>query len=104
MKPSELSQELKRIASAIEHSKNPSRELVMKDLRGIVASLSGPSTEEDMIKYLGKSEPKEGWVLRDGKEIPKGFFIREYGDSVIMQGPIDQAVKWDKSKKSWMKY
>ena len=39
MNPSDLAQNLRRIASAIENSKNPSRELVLKDIKNVVASI-----------------------------------------------------------------
>lgn len=39
MSPNELARQLTRIASAIENSKNPSRELVTRDLRRVLANL-----------------------------------------------------------------
>jgi hypothetical protein len=41
MKPSDLSQELRRIAAGIEKSKSPSKELVLKDIRKLVAAVGG---------------------------------------------------------------
>ena len=61
MKPSELSQELKRIASAIENSKNPSRELVAKDLKAVISKIAieeAPQKEETKEEMIEKMIPK----------------------------------------------
>ena len=50
MKPNELSRELKRIAFAIENSKNPSRELVARDLSGLVLKVAGNQTLKDLFR------------------------------------------------------
>lgn len=39
MNPNQVSAELRRIASAINNSKNPSRELVLQDIRRVLASM-----------------------------------------------------------------
>lgn len=47
MKPSQLVQSLKRIASKIEASKNPKRELVIRDLKKILANI-----DEEMVSIF----------------------------------------------------
>lgn len=46
MKPSEVSSILRRIASAIDKSKNPKRELVARDLKRVLAVLDETSDQE----------------------------------------------------------
>lgn len=47
MKPKELSAEIRRIASAIENSKNPSRELVARDIKGLLYAIAGKNEKTD---------------------------------------------------------
>jgi hypothetical protein len=42
MKPSQLASQLRRIASKIDSSKNPDRDLVARDLNRIIASVGFP--------------------------------------------------------------
>jgi hypothetical protein len=51
MDPRSLSSALRRIASAIDNSENPSRELVSRDLRNIVARLAG-TREQEMVSAI----------------------------------------------------
>jgi hypothetical protein len=41
MNPRQLSSEIRRIASAIENSKNPSRELVARDIQRLISHVAG---------------------------------------------------------------
>ena len=110
MNPMELSAKLKHMASLIDNSKNPSRELVMKDLKKIAASLKLADgkkevfSEDDMLEYLGKSEPYAiKWEL-DRKELPSGCFLREDNGKIVMQKGNDFGVRWNDSKRAWEKF
>lgn len=50
MTPKDLSSELRKIASAIDYSKNPSRGKVLRDLNRIVASMSRRASAQLTIK------------------------------------------------------
>lgn len=55
MNPSDLSKELKRIATAIEASKNPSKDLVIRDLNQIMVKVA--ATNDDVAaKALFEAE------------------------------------------------
>lgn len=54
MTPNELARQLTRIASAIEQSKNPSRELVARDLKKILANLDPMMAEESHLFHEGE--------------------------------------------------
>lgn len=56
MKPSELSKELRRIAAAIDSSKNPSRELVLKDIKKIAAAVGGQVNVLNKPVNIGPTE------------------------------------------------
>ena len=45
MKPSQLAQSLKRIASEIEASKKPNKELVIRDLKNVISSMNRKANE-----------------------------------------------------------
>jgi len=51
MKPSQVSANLRQIASRIKASKKPDKGLVIKDLRKIVSSILDLPSEPDMIKH-----------------------------------------------------
>jgi hypothetical protein len=53
MSPNELARQLARIASAIENSKNPSREMVTRDLRRVLANLDPMVAEENHEAAIG---------------------------------------------------
>lgn len=65
MKPMELSQQIRRIASAIESSKNPSRELVARDIRNLIAAVAGENKPTDSYTKL-RAKLKE-------KGLPKNY-------------------------------
>jgi len=46
MKPSQTAGKLRQIATAIENSKRPDRNLVAEDLKKIIASLTEPDTAD----------------------------------------------------------
>jgi hypothetical protein len=51
MKPSQVSASLRRIATAIDKSKNPKRELVARDLKRAIAMLVDSEAPEGMKKF-----------------------------------------------------
>ena len=63
MKPSQLSVRLRRIASAIDLSKNPSRTLVARDLKKVLAALD--QSDEFDIKSLLDEASAAGWKIAD---------------------------------------
>lgn len=67
MKPSDLSKELKRIASAIEASKNPSKELVARDIKQLISKIANESSveEKDPAGELAKKLVTSG-VMKSG--------------------------------------
>ena len=58
MKPSEVSNTLKRIANKIDNSKNPKRKFVAQDLRKIIVAMEQLTTEEKLVLkiLLGKAQ------------------------------------------------
>jgi hypothetical protein len=52
MSPSEMAKNLRRIASAIENSKSPSRELVLKDIKNVLASFisEGDGVPDEVVQ------------------------------------------------------
>lgn len=90
MKPSELANHLRRMASAIENSKNPSKELVLRDLKKTVFK-----------------------VAMDAKLIVKEFADDDMMAQNFMSGPstwdstrksLEEALKTGKIHKSYDKY
>ena len=59
MKPSQLARSLKRIASGIENSKNPKRDLVIRDLRNVILAMNSEVT--DIINALNDSNYEWAW-------------------------------------------
>ena len=57
MKPSSVALELRRIASALDNSKSPSRELVANDLRNVISKLSSDPVIVSMRTYDGDRSP-----------------------------------------------
>jgi len=73
MKPSQVSVELRRIASRIEASKNPDRTKVMNDVRRIMSSMNRTGsgvrlamTVSELITELQKSDPNAQVTLNIG--------------------------------------
>lgn len=52
MKPSQLSHHLRRIASAIDNSENPSRTLVARDLKDLIYKISSDERKEALGKLV----------------------------------------------------
>ena len=71
MNPSELAKNLRRIASAIENSKNPSKELVLKDLRRIVATMGVHDQGDDPVDNI--------YIL----DIPTRVSVPNVGEAVV---------------------
>jgi hypothetical protein len=72
MKPTDVSQQLRRIAAALDNSKNPNREAVVADLKSVVASLrvAAPTSAPEghvLAEYLGSDDkPFYAWVPEKG--------------------------------------
>jgi len=71
MTPNELSQEIRRIASRIEASEKPSRELVARDLKGLISRLAtsegaapGENSVAEMVREI-KKVTKESTTGKD---------------------------------------
>lgn len=82
MKPTEVSTELRRIASKISNSTNPSRELVSEAIRNVLAQLT--------VAALPKSNT--------GKQMLSGFLDEakqalESGDDMAFKGAIEKLWK-----------
>lgn len=58
MKPTEFANKLRRIATAIEHSKSPKRNLVLQDLKHIAATLE---EEEEIEEEEEEEKEKCDW-------------------------------------------
>jgi len=54
--PRRIASQLRKIASNIEASSNPSRELVAKDIKRVVAGLGKTATDDLRVKYLMEQE------------------------------------------------
>ena len=66
MKPDEISKNLLIIASKIEASKNPKKELVLRDLRKILAVMDETSTEEMVSVQVPKAVQRFFQEFREG--------------------------------------
>jgi hypothetical protein len=97
MKPQDLSRELRRIATAIDNSKNPSKELVIQDLRKLIASDANKELKEmgknfkalldsasracdeasDILQEIGGREDfKKLYASKGGAELDKWLNLR----------------------------
>lgn len=56
MTPNKVSAELRRIASAIQNSKNPSKELVLSDIRKVLASLKSAALPPHLQKQVERGD------------------------------------------------
>jgi len=56
MKPSQLASQLRRIAAAIDKSRNPDRNLVARDLKKVIAAVDGASAGSIIIHTHGDHE------------------------------------------------
>ena len=87
MQPLELATELRRIAAAIDSSKHPKRELVMRDLSRLYrVALSGSSDSAglDVVKIV----PKPGFDLRSLCDAISTYVnekCRVVGNSVVIE-------------------
>lgn len=57
MTPSQLSERLRRIASAIDNSKNPDRALVAAELQKVVASMTRKAGWDEAMTVFQKAAP-----------------------------------------------
>lgn len=64
MKPAELATEIRRIASGIENSKNPSRELVAKDIKKLISHLAADPVQDMPVSIKGSKS--EGFKVQCG--------------------------------------
>jgi hypothetical protein len=65
MKPNELSSVLRRIASAIENSNSPSRDLVARDLRNVLSRLATPALTKHDSHHMVENLKKNTTYLKD---------------------------------------
>ena len=85
MSPNELALRLNRIASAIDNSKSPSREAVLRDLRKVLASM-GVAEESHMMGHEAESMHEAG--LKDGlKDLAVGGLIGAALTFMGVKGP-----------------
>jgi hypothetical protein len=101
MKPSEVSNTLKRIASKIDNSKNPKRELVAKDLRKVIAATEQLTTEEKLVLKVLLSKAQDMVETSNDEEFARAFgsdynhedgqeFNRRMG---VINSALDKAAK-----------
>lgn len=76
MKPNEISQQIRRMANAVQSSSNPSRELVARDLRRLIAQVAGendPKSEggeiDAKVKNFIESMDDEGLSHENKKKM-----------------------------------
>jgi len=89
MKPSQLALSLKRIASQIEASKKPNKELVIRDLKKILAAFDEGGTDEYSPEELGTEILQGLERIQDGQNWLVGW--HPYEDSAIIE--IDSGPK-----------
>lgn len=83
MKPTDLSSALRRIASKIEASKSPSRELVLKDLKSVVSKLaSSESGHYDEYDDENSFMPTKMVRTMDSESATTRLDINRQGSSV----------------------
>jgi hypothetical protein len=98
MKPSQMAQKLRQIASAIDNSKNPRRDLVAADLRRIVAVIDDGEYEVDpeVCTHPRSKEIQKGDKLicgRCGKVQATGMPTK--GRSFKDRDSDDAQTKWE---------
>jgi hypothetical protein len=70
MKPSELSSALRRIATAIDQSKKPDRRLVSRDLKKVLAAVSGDVIPLNIKKPVKVDSP-DNFSFKSGEPDPE---------------------------------
>lgn len=105
MTPQELSAEIRRIASGIENSKKPSRELVAADIKRLLNHLATSGAAEPVVAGGGKDHAEKTmhcrlkgntWYVKIGENNTE----REY-HAPTLEGAIDKAAEhhpWAKSR------
>lgn len=108
MKPSQLAKSLRRIASKIEASKTPSRALVARDLRRVLANMGTAK----LIKVFFQStahDDAEVMATFDGQPGPEDFtaalaeFQRLYPHKTVSEHePENTGGMWRGDPNTWM--
>jgi hypothetical protein len=89
MKPSQVSNQLRKIAAAIENSKKPSRRLIAKNIENVILAMNGTG---NIIVHFG---PDETFVTAfQSKELSPtsgdhAIVTLPYGDVIIVAKDID---------------
>lgn len=68
MKPSDLSKELRRIASAIDKSRNPSKDLVLKDISAVMSRMAADEVmleTDGVFDLMGRKDDYIGFGMWD---------------------------------------
>jgi len=68
MKPSQLASQLRRIAAAIDKSRNPDRTLVARDLKKVLASVRTAAHPHNCLN--DEESTNESWWEYDARDIP----------------------------------
>jgi hypothetical protein len=111
MKPSQIAQALNHIASKIQASKNPDKNLVARDLKKIIAQIDedGSMTEDDFIKMIEKHLPELKECMGKGtseenqeleKYMKKHLGLDNWDEIISRAGKVLKTmINWVESKK-----
>jgi len=105
MKPQELSSVLRRMAAAIENSKNPSRKLVAKELSRVISRVATHDPVQDCLEWIDESisscrellrnDPKiiEGLEKLSFHDLLRGYFLVDHASSHPLHEIVFQVFK-----------
>ena len=92
MNPNQVSAELRRIASAINNSKNPSRELVLQDIRRVLASMdetAGMEHEAGIKEKLAGLAAAAAMLIGCGQRDQNAMALATASQAYIMNHEAD---------------
>lgn len=99
MKPEQISQLLNHIASGIENSKNPKKELVIRDLKNVISRMAMNFIDTNKIDPDEEISTTEGDVVTP-KELEQQGFKYEHA-LVLHDGSVAYFLVEDNGQKKW---
>jgi hypothetical protein len=114
MTPQELSAEIRRIASGIENSKKPSRELVAADIKRLLNHLATSGAADPVVaEAKGSAAAKPSAGAKDSEQVKEEMRVVYSGGKwhVFVDGDkhdyynesMEEAVKLAAAKHAWIK-
>jgi hypothetical protein len=91
MKPNELSAVLRRMASAIESSKNPSKSAVARDLKKVLDRVASPFFYDSPGAEEGPAEDSSGMCAElnsQGIKLMSGTLMKSGRELTLQQGQL----------------